>query len=128
MDRDKALTAIRPVLDLETHDSLALENFQNEVLRPILKFQDVALVSLTVSYRNRLDPNAELREALLDKSLRDKLIGMVIGCFTSDELDFYLSHQKELNRRIVSMATQRIANQLGHLPASPDKARPGWRR
>jgi hypothetical protein len=128
MDRDDALTAIRPVLDLDCSGCLALEDFQNEVLRPILKFQNVAIVSLAVALRNRQDPPMGMRDALRDSSLRDKLIGIVIGHLTSDELDFYLAHQKDLNRRIVGMVTERITDQLGSSPPSADKARPGRRR
>jgi hypothetical protein len=38
------------------------------------------------------------------------MIGMVIGQFNGEELKEYLSFQKEMNKRIINMMTERIVN------------------
>ena len=128
MKRDEALTAIRPVLTLDISESLALETFQNEVLRPILKFQNDALVALVVAYRDRWDPTPDLREVLRDRSLRDQLFGMVIGHLTQPELDFFLAHQHPLGKRVFRMIRKRVEDQLGYVPVAEDHPRPTRRQ
>jgi hypothetical protein len=44
--------------------------------------------------------------------LKNQLLGMASGMLTSDEFEFYLSHQAELNKRILGMICQRIADTL----------------
>ena len=124
MNRDDALTAIRPVLKLDESGSRVLEVFQSDCLLPILEFQTDALAALAGAYLDLLGPDIDLRELLRNKSLRDKLIGMVIGHLTSSELEFYLDHQKKLNRRLVDLLQRRIELELGITPAVGDQTSP----
>ena len=39
MNRDQNVRSIRPELDLKNKNTLPIEKFQNETLRPILKLQ-----------------------------------------------------------------------------------------
>jgi hypothetical protein len=116
--RDYALKAIRPVLLLEGGAADEEEVFKNEVLRPILKLQNDVIVAIAEKCRDQYDPDLDLRAVLRDRALRDQLLGAVVGLFTLEELAFYLSHQRVLDRRIMGMLMQRLEDQLGYV--SPD--------
>lgn len=101
----------------------ALEIFQNNILRPILKFQNDALVyvflldlrSKKIDFKTF---NTKKRLLLIDthlrtnSNLRQLLLGMVIALFSVDEMEFYNSVYKELNKRIFSMLKVRLKDQL----------------
>jgi hypothetical protein len=116
--RDYALKAIRPVLPLDGGATGEEEVFKNEVLRPILKLQNDVIVAIAEKCRDHYDPDLDLRAVLRDRALRDQLLGVVVGLFTLEELAFYLSHQRALDRRIMGMLMQRLEDQLGYV--SPD--------
>ncbi|MEC8323894.1 MAG: hypothetical protein VXZ57_04420 [Bacteroidota bacterium] len=101
----------------------ALEIFQNNSLRPILKFQNDALVHVfLLDLRSKkIDLktfNTKKRLLLIDthlrtnSNLRQLLLGMVIALFSIDEMEFYNSVYKELNKRIFSMLKVRLKDQL----------------
>ncbi|MEC8248841.1 MAG: hypothetical protein VX070_05425 [Bacteroidota bacterium] len=101
----------------------ALEIFQNNSLRPILKFQNDALVHVfLLDLRSKkIDLktfNTKKRLLLIDTNLRTNsnlrqlLLGMVIALFSIDEMEFYNSVYKELNKRIFSMLKVRLKDQL----------------
>jgi len=113
MNRDDALTAIRPVLTIDNMAVLPGTSFQNECLLPILNLQNDSIVALADSFRDRANIELDLRDMLQDTSLRDKLIGMVIGMLTEDELQFYLAKQISLDKWIMDMILQRLEDQLG---------------
>jgi len=110
----------RPLLVLKKADSLE-ENFQNETLRPILKLQNDLIITLAqefLKHRNvswekikEKDPlqwlNLNIKRDIPFKNL---MIGMVIGQFNGEELEKYLTFQKEMNKRIINMMTERIVN------------------
>ena len=101
----------------------ALEIFQNNILRPILKFQNDALVHVFLLdlSNKKIDLktfNTKKRELLIDthlrtnSNLRQLLLGMVIALFSIDEMEFYNSVYKELNKRIFLMLKTRLNDQL----------------
>ena len=101
----------------------ALEIFQNNSLRPILKFQNDALVHVFLLdlWSKKIDLktfNTKKRLLLIDthlrtnSNLRQLLLGMVIALFSVDEMEFYNSVYKELNKRIFSMLKVRLKDQL----------------
>lgn len=101
----------------------ALEIFQNNSLRPILKFQNDALVHVFLLdlRTKKIDLktfNTKKRLLLIDthlrtnSNLRQLLLGMVIALFSIDEMEFYNSVYKELNKRIFSMLKVRLKDQL----------------
>ena len=101
----------------------ALEIFQNNNLRPILKFQNDVLVNVFLLDLNskKIDLNTlntKKRKLLIDthlrknSNLRQLLLGMVIALFSIDEMEFYNSVYKELNKRIFSMLKVRLKDQL----------------
>ena len=108
----------RPLLSLNKANSEE-EIFQNKILRPILKLQHDLIITLAQEFlksRNitwekvkEKDPfqwlNINIKRDIPFKNL---MIGMVIGQFNKEELVEYLSFQKEMNKRIINMMTERI--------------------
>lgn len=113
-------TKSRPELFLNKANSEE-EIFQNEILRPILKLQHELIITLAQEFlksRNvtwekvkEKDPfqwlNINIKR---DIPFKNQLIGMVIGQFSKNELDEYLTFQKEMNKRIINMMTERIVS------------------
>jgi hypothetical protein len=108
------------LLILKQADSLE-ENFQNETLRPILKLQNDLIITLAQEFLNHRNVTWEkIREKdplqwlnlniKKDIPFKNLMIGMVIGQFNGEELKKYLSFQKEMNKRIINMMTERIVN------------------
>ena len=123
--RDQLLLGLRPALALAKASS-AEEQFQNEVLRPLLKFQNELLLELARNYIgkrhkafNALKISAQVtllkRASKQDPELRNILVYSVASLLTLPELPFYESHRAELNRRIVNMGLQRIIDQVDRL-------------
>jgi len=120
--RDTVVSEIRPLLNLQPTKS-EIEDFQNGVMRPILKFQNELLVLFAKQYVNKYHKsfhalNQVNQESILiqaskqDPEFKSFLIWPVVGLMSSSELAFYSAHRSELNKRISTMASQRIASQL----------------
>lgn len=121
MSREE-LKELRPVLFLEQNaGTKTVELFQNEVLRPIIKYQHDLLIgsvnsqSLFKTILNDKGPRIEFQEKIRQfitgqSALKNQLIGYVIGLMTSTEFDFYLKNQQEINKRIHGMICQRVAD------------------
>ena len=121
MSREE-LKELRPVLFLEQNaGTKTVELFQNEVLRPIIKYQHDLLIgsvnsqSLFKTILNDKGPRIEFQEKIRQfitgqSALKNQLIGYVIGLMTSSEFDFYLKNQQEINKRIHGMICQRVAD------------------
>ncbi len=99
----------------------AEERFQNVTLRPILKMQHELVMAFAkseiVTKKNKYHQiKKEEKEAYLSQLLfRDtknahQLRGMVIGQMTTQEYQFYLQHEKPMNKRITSMLLKRIVS------------------
>lgn len=118
--RDRSLVSIRPVLALHNSQANTEEFFQNTSLRPILKLQHNALITLFENYvlkcKKTLDPphNEEKINYLIhelsftNRNFVHTLTGMVVGMMTQDELATYLSNEGAFRRRITTMAKERI--------------------
>lgn len=116
------LVALRPIIDTaRTSDVSPIEHFQNETLRPIIKFQHDVLIALMKSQPNFEDLlikkgttqqfHDKIRTFLVKQPhLKHVLNGMVIGMFTTEELVTYTKHTTDFNKRISGMITQRIAD------------------
>ncbi|MFY7990005.1 MAG: hypothetical protein ACOVO3_04685 [Fluviicola sp.] len=96
-----------------------LERFQNQFLRPILKFQHAHLCALTHAFLLQFDPNfnqlpAQKRKQQIEtifkkaQSFRQQVIGLIIAFLETEQLDFYLANHTELNKRIWQMAEKRV--------------------
>tara|TARA_B100000524_G_C23558689_1_gene337494 strand:- start:372 stop:767 length:396 start_codon:yes stop_codon:yes gene_type:complete len=127
-DRTFSLLAIRPNIDavdksLKTKD---IEAFQNNVLRPILKFQNDLLLQVFIDYANQYksiffklsnqDKLNYIEQALsTNQRLRNMILGIVVGLFAVEDFGFYKQNSSAFNKRIINMAIQRLQSQLDYL-------------
>ena len=121
----KELRHLRPqIKSIEHHLSTnAAEKFQNETLRPVIKLQNDLLVEVYQHYLQERKTSlmaiskpermtfisASLKK---DQSLRNTMLGIIIGLFTEEEYLRYIEDKRELNRRIVNMLIKRLQDQL----------------
>jgi hypothetical protein len=99
------------------------EKFQNQTLRPILKFQNdlfIAVFKNHVSkhksdfYSLSIEKKLVFIENAIQKDIkfRNSLKGMVIGLFTLDEYEAYIQNSSSLNKRMMNMLIERLK---GHI-------------
>jgi len=128
-DRTSSLLAIRPNIDtldksLKTKD---VEAFQNNVLRPILKFQNDLLLQIFIDYANqykgvffKLSDHEKLsyiQQALsTNQRLRSLILGTIVGLFAVEDFGYYKLNSSALNKRIITMTIKRLQSQLDYLP------------
>lgn len=122
---------IRPAIVTEKVAETGSEQFQNEVLRPILKLQNDLLLEIvkhflqkrkvkweSLSKPARLDWIAHsLRN---DLRMRSLLLGAIIGHFTVVEWQVFQLDEAELTRRITEMMTKRLQDQIVYFNKSDD--------
>lgn len=115
--------ALRPQIAIDKEAQHPMEQFQNDVLRPILKMQNDLILSI---YRHFLHKrkvpfngmSREKRDQWIrssmskDNRLRGIMLGLIVGQFVEDELDFFLTHESEVRRRITELMTQRLQSQV----------------
>ena len=116
MRNEQELKSLRPEIYYKKEAITELEIFQNEVLRPILKYQHELIVAL-VKNEKQLFEQLKMEEIssvkltqffLKQPNYKYFLIGKTCALMTSDEFGFYLKHKKELDKRISNMITDRI--------------------
>jgi hypothetical protein len=123
MTRDEQLLYIRPEIDAEHITDELMEVFQNKTLRQVLKLQNDTLLVICLDFLNNKYKNFEgrdntikkslIQEALkTDQALKRLLYGVVIGQFTSNELEFYLANKSDVNKRLVEFIYKRVFGQL----------------
>lgn len=94
------------------------EDFQNKVLRPIIKAQSELLIvhlhaklaelKIDLSQLNEAKQQKALTQLLTNnQSFKKEIIGMVVGQFTVDEYELYVTIKKEINRRITQIVLNR---------------------
>lgn len=109
--RDDALTAIRPVPDIQSPDERTVAGFESNCLEPILRLQEDLIFALIRAHRAGRQPGTGIAETMADVSLRDQLIGVVVGHLTAAEFEFYLENREEINAWIVETLADRIEGQ-----------------
>ncbi len=123
--RSSHLLKIRPVLQKATvnADTSDDEYFQNVTLRPVIKFQNVLLIEAFKNYirkhKNKyyelsLEQRLSYIETAIQKDIkfRNSLKGMIIGQFTVEEYQAYITNSSALNKRMMNMVIGRIKDQL----------------
>jgi hypothetical protein len=122
MIREK-IKDIRPLVETAVSSEQPLESFQNQTLRPILKFQnDLLILMMKKNFEKRknffyqIKPKEQLAyiDQTIRKDLRFKslLFGTIIGLFSEKELDFFSANEDELSRRLTNLLVQRIQSQV----------------
>lgn len=116
MNRSDALLKIRPQLQFDIEANGELEQFQNNTLRPILKFQhNLTMDHLELSRFKAEKYRSESKTFLVelkkfmsnDLSFRNSLIGVICGLMTKEEFRFYCHHKSDLTKRMLSMQLKR---------------------
>lgn len=101
----------------------AVELFQNQTLRPIIKMQHDLLIASFRHYvqKRNLDflPLSNLKKKskisaifIKDIHYKNRILGFIIGQFTIDEYQYYRFNSSELNKRILQIVVQRIQDSL----------------
>jgi hypothetical protein len=124
-DRSHSLLQIRPdipkaKITLEMSDA---ERFQNETLRPIIKFQNPLLLAAFGNYITKhkngfYDLTPEKRSEYIENAIqrdikfRNSLKGMIIGQFTLEEYEGYIQNSSALNKRMMGMVIDRLKDQI----------------
>ncbi len=99
------------------------ERFQNQTLRPIIKFQNPLLLAAFRNYVGKhknayyeldLTKRLEYIENAIQKDIkfRNSLKGMIIGQFTLDEYELYITNSSALNKRMMNMVINRLKDQV----------------
>lgn len=122
--RDERLLMCRPTILTDEHVStLAEEAFQNNTLRPILKFQNDILLHIFKHYASKyaknfsalpVDKKIKFIEQSIqkDSKLRSLFKGLVIGHFTITEYATYESISHAINKRIYALILERFKSQM----------------
>ena len=126
MSRSNIIKAIRPEIGKISNTELTteIELFQNNVLRPILKFQNDIIKAIFVlnlkkqtidfskmNHQGKIDFITQ--QIQKDLGLRNMLIGLVLGLMAEEDVTQYYTHETEYRRRITKMTIDRLADQLG---------------
>jgi hypothetical protein len=119
MREDIQLKELRPEIFTEQTASNEIESFQNQVLRPILKYQHELIIDLTrndVIFQKQISKSGTIQQKriivkqffLTQANYKYFYIGQICGLMTASEFSLYLNFKKELDKRLVSMLADRI--------------------
>lgn len=118
MRANESLIQLRPDVLREAVESSPIEKFQNEVLRPILKFQHELFLEewmvnpLFLQIKETSNPvqKRKLLGLIFSKNsgLLQRLIGSVVGLLTIDEFKYYLSEKVLIDKRIKELLLTRL--------------------
>ncbi|MFM7006169.1 MAG: hypothetical protein ACKOWX_02830 [Flavobacteriales bacterium] len=118
MRANDSLIQLRPEVLHEAMESSPIEKFQNEVLRPILKFQHELLLEewrVNPLFKQvKESPNPAQKRKLLgltfskNTGLLQRLIGTVVGLLTTEEFNFYMSEKALIDKRIKELLLTRL--------------------
>ena len=122
-ERDAKIKALRnETIGTLTENISWEELFQNNTLRPILKFQNDLLIELFITYATKnknvffnlsLEKRISYIEnvSISDVVFRNQLIGVVIGLFSIGEYIEYSKNPSNFNKRIITMLIERWKSQ-----------------
>jgi hypothetical protein len=117
--RDIDIQKIRPVLGLDSSASTAIEAFQNNTLRPVLKLQHDLLQSvfthqMVLRKSSFFALNVAKRAIHIEETVKNdlkfknRLVGLIVGHFTLEEYQFFQENETELTRRLTQLLIQRL--------------------
>jgi hypothetical protein len=104
-------------------NSSAEEKFQNQTLRPILKFQNDLFLEVFKNYATKqkgvfftFNPDKKMQyiEKVIQKDIkfRNSLKGIIIGLFTISEYKEYIQNSSNLNKRMMNLLIERLKSQV----------------
>ena len=117
----------RPVIeDLIKENMSALELFQNQTLRPVIKMQHNLLIASFNTYKlkRKIDfssiteqkKRSKIKAAFVkDINYKNLTLGFIIGVFTLEEYDYYSLNTSEINKRIIQIVIQRVQDSLAEI-------------
>lgn len=121
--RTQLLNGILPVIEGPKATDSDNESFQNDVLRPILKFQNEIIILYFKHFliENKIDFEKLKHSHKITKvhdlfktniQFKQFCLGLIVGYFTTVEFEYYVENKKEINKRIIAMLIERICSQL----------------
>lgn len=124
MDRDLVIRESRePVANGDFAEVSTAQRFSMNVLRPILKAQNELFLAVFRNYAVRhksefFDYTPEKKLQFISNAIqrdikfRNVLKGIIIAGFTMAEYDEYLQDSSALNKRMMSLLTERLQSQV----------------
>ncbi|MFL0352567.1 glyoxalase [Xanthomarina sp. GH4-25] len=125
MNRSTDLLECRPQLSSTLFsDSMSDdERFQNATLRPIIKLQNDLFIEVFKNYVNKhknvfLDLSIEKQIDYIENAIhkdmkfRNSLKGMVIGQFTVEEYQCYITNSSALNKRMMHLVKEKLISNI----------------
>jgi hypothetical protein len=123
--RENELPRLRPeipsarVSENMSHD----EQFQNKILRPVIKLQNELLVEVFRNYikkhKNSFHTySVEKKFSFIENAIqrdikfRNSLKGIVIGLFTVEEYLIYIENSSSLNKRMMNIVKERMFSNI----------------
>ncbi|WP_264558717.1 glyoxalase [Flavobacterium sp. N2270] len=106
-----------------TESSSLEEKFQNQTLRPILKFQNDLFIEVFKNYATKqksvfftLSPEKKMNyiENAIQRDIkfRNSLKGIVMGMFTIIEYKEYIQNSSNINKRMMNLLIERLKSQI----------------
>jgi hypothetical protein len=112
------LQDLRPEVFTENDHATPIERFQNEVLRPILKFQHDLFVAESKSnvildhcFKRSIqeEQRAEVKHVFAKNTgIKYQFIGMVTGLMSNEEFQQYQLNKSDFDKRITAMVIERL--------------------
>ena len=122
--KDESILEIRgKSIGTITENSSIEEKFQNQTLRPILKFQNDLFIEVFRNYATKqkgvfftLSPEKKLNyiENAIQRDIkfRNSLKGIVMGLFTITEYKEYIQNSSNINKRMMNLLIERLKSQI----------------
>jgi len=122
--KDEAILEIRgESIGIIFENSSSEEKFQNQTLRPILKFQNDLFIEVFRNYAIKqknafftLSPEKKMiyieNAIQRDIKFRNSLKGIIIGIFTITEYKEYIQNSSNLNKRMMNLLIERLKSQI----------------
>ena len=122
--KDESLLEIRGAsIGVITEQSSSEEKFQNQTLRPILKFQNELFIEVFRNYAvkqkgvyftlyTKKKENYIENAIQRDIKFRNSLKGIVFGMFTVSEYKEYIQNSSNLNKRMMNLLIERLKSQI----------------
>lgn len=122
-NRTQLLNSILPIIEGHKATDSDNESFQNDVLRPILKFQNEIiilyfkhfLIESKIEFQKLKQAHKVTKVHDLFKTniqFKQFCLGLIVGYFSAVEFEYYVENKKEINKRMIAMLIERICSQL----------------